>query len=120
MGKELSPLRKWASRYRKTITNAIWNDLTIAFVCTALPAVYRIKDIEGGEYPGQAAAEISRRVAELKPGIITEAVVGFLVILLVLFVPILLYRFWFEHRINLIKKLAKAELLLTIKKKHGC
>lgn len=115
MGKESSPLKKWAVQYRKTISNAIWNDLTVAFACTALPAVYRIKDIEGGEYPGQTAAEISRRLAELKPGIITEALVGFCIIMIALFVPILLYRFWLEHRINLIEKLKEYR-----KKKKNC
>ena len=105
MGKESSPLKKWAVTYRKTIINAIWNDLTVAFLCSCLPAVYRIADIKGGEYPGQAAAVINQRLVELGPGIITEAVVRFLLVMIVLFFPILIYRFWLEHRIRLIQKM---------------
>ncbi|MCM1057838.1 MAG: hypothetical protein NC517_09540 [Firmicutes bacterium] len=105
MEKEAFSLKKWVSQYRRTISNAIWNDITLAFVCIILPALHKIDNIRAGEYPSQTAAEINRRIAELRPGIITEALIGFLVIALALFIPILLYRFWLEHRIDLIKML---------------
>ncbi len=98
-------MKRWAKRYRKTIINAILNDFTVALVCSALPAIYRFIDIKGGEYPGQATAEINQRLAELGPGIVIEAVICFLIIMIVLFVPILIYRFWLEHRIKLIQTL---------------
>lgn len=103
MAKETSPLKKWIVQYRRTIINAILNDFTVALPCSCLPAIYKIKSIESGEYPGQAADIISQRLAELRPGIITEAVIRFWVIMIVLFVPILIYRFWLEHRIKLIQ-----------------
>lgn len=105
MGKESSPLKKWAVTYRKTIINAICNDFTVAFPCAYLPGIDRIAGIKAGEYPGQAADMINRRLAELMPEIITGAVVRFLVIMIVLFVPILIYRFWHEHRIRLIQEM---------------
>ncbi len=105
MGKEASFLRKWGVQYRRAIINAIWNDFTVALLCSCLPAIYRIKDIKAGEYPGEAAAVINQRLAELRPGIIAEAVVSFLVIMIVLFLPILIYRFRLEHKIKLIQRL---------------
>lgn len=105
MPKETSSLKKWIIQYRRTIFNAILNDFTVALPCSCLPAIYRIKEIEAGEYPGQAADIISQRLAELRPGIITQAVISFFIIMVVLFIPILIYRFRLEHQINLIQRL---------------
>lgn len=97
--------KKQLRPYRRTILNALCNDFSVALLCAALPAIYKIKSIEAGEYPGQAAEVIQQRLAELRPGIIADAVICFFVVMILLFIPILIYRFRLEHGVNLVQKL---------------
>lgn len=97
--------KKQLRPYRRTILNALCNDFSVALLCAALPAIYKIKSIEAGEYPGQAAEVIQQHLTELRPGIIADAVICFFVVMILLFIPILIYRFRMEHGVNLVQKL---------------
>lgn len=93
------------TQYRKTIMQAVINACTCAFTISWFPALYKIKSLEIGEYPEEPAEIVYARLQEMKPIIIRNAVICFVLLLIVFLVVFLIYWFKRSHGINLIKEL---------------
>lgn len=98
-------LKKVMAQYRKTIGRAILLAQQIALIFAWFPALNKIKSLEIGEYPEEPAEIISARLQEMRPIVIREAIIRFLLLTLLFFILELIYWFKRNHDINLIQEL---------------
>lgn len=98
-------LKKGISQYRKTVIRSIISAWVTANLFSWFPAIDKIKSLEIGEYPEEPAEIISARLQEMRPVIIREAVITFLLLMIIFFAIYLIYWFMRNHNINLIRKL---------------
>lgn len=101
-------LKKTLAQYRKTIGSVIFSAQQIALIFSWFPALNKIKGLEIGEYPEEPAEIISARLQEMRPIIIRDAVIRFLLLTLLFFIIELFYWFKRNHDINLFKEIKKA------------
>ena len=92
-------------QYRKTIGRAMLLAQQIALIFAWFPALNKIKSLEIVEYPEEHAEIISARLQEMRPFVIRQAIIRFLLLTLLFFIIELLYWFKRNHDINLIKEL---------------
>lgn len=111
--------KKWFSQYSKTILNTILNVFCIGLIFSALTAIYTISGIKAGEYPGLSSDMISEQLNKAMPNIIIESLIKCLLIMVVLFIPVLIYRFRIENKIDLIKRLKSYLIKKKISKTNG-
>lgn len=104
MKEKLDLLKKGLSQYRKAFIKAICGALTVANLAW-WPAVDKINSLEIGEYPEEPAEIISARLQEMRPVIIRDAAVTFLLLFIIFFILYLLMWFKRDYNINLIRKL---------------
>ncbi|MCI9073284.1 MAG: hypothetical protein HFH80_10900 [Lachnospiraceae bacterium] len=113
MRQTLDSVKKGIVQYGRIIIRSIICAGLIAFNFSWLPALYRIRSLEIGEYPEEPVEIISARLQEMRPVIIGQAVLSFFLLLILFLIIFLLYWFKREHNINLIQKIRA-----TIKKKN--
>lgn len=104
MKNNLTQWKKWFSQYPKTIINTLLNVFIIGLIYSSMTAIYTISGIRAGEYPGQSSDMISEQLNIAIPNIIIESLIKCLLIMIILFIPVLIYRFRIENKINLLKK----------------
>ncbi len=105
--KKLELLKKWLSQYRKIVIDSFIVACSTRLSLSAVPAVLRIKSIEAGTYPEEPIEIISRRLQEMRPVIIMEAVAAFFLFTAVYFVIQLYVRFKRKYNINFFQKFKK-------------
>lgn len=98
-------IKKGLQQYRKTIGRAMLLAQQIALIFAWFPALNKIKSLEIGEYPEEPAEIISARLQEMRPFVIRQAIIRFLLLTLLFFIIELLYWFKRNHDINLIQEL---------------
>ena len=103
--KRKSFLKKLYTKYCKTIIYSIINAFSCAFIYAFWTATYKILIIKAGEYPEEPRNIINERLGQVLPSIIVESIIKFLIIMIVLIIPILLYRFRVDNKINLVYEL---------------
>lgn len=105
MKQKLVMVKKGVSKYWKALINTIISTLVTAVPFAWYPALYRIKSLEAGEYPGESAEVISARLLEMRPGIIREALVRFLLLAVLFFMIYFIYWVKRYYNISLIQKM---------------
>lgn len=97
-------MKKCFSLYSKTIKNSILNAFCFGLIFSAFTAIHKISEIKAGEFPGQSRDIINKQLNQVLPNIIVESVIKCLLIMIIFFIPILIYRFKVENKISLIRE----------------
>ncbi len=103
--KRKSFFKKLYTKYSKTIIYSIINAFSCAFIYAFWTATYKILNMKAGEYPEEPRNIINERLVQVLPCIIVESIIKCLIITIVLIIPILLYRFRVDNKINLVYEL---------------
>ena len=99
--KRKSFLKNLFTKYTKTITYSIINAFSCAFIYAFWSASYKILSIKAGEFPEESKNIIKERLVEVLPSIIVESIIKCLIIMIILIIPLLIYRFRIDNKINL-------------------
>lgn len=107
MKQKMDLLKKLISKYQKAFINSAISAFSTALPLSWLPAIYKIRGLEIGEYPEEPAEIILARLREMRPVYLKEAVIKFLLIFIISFFIYSLYWFKKHYNINLVDKLIK-------------
>lgn len=105
MKEKFSLLKNELFHYRKTVFDSVISALLTAVPFAWLPAIYKIKSLEIGEYPEEPVEIVSARLQAMRPVIIRHGAIIFLLLTIILFLVLLFWRFKRRHNINLIRQL---------------
>lgn len=99
--------RGFSKGYLRTIIDSISHTFLFGFPYALWTAIYKLSGIKAGEYPDMAKELIEQKYYEALPIVIADSIIKCLLIMFILLIPSLIYRFKISHNINLIHELKK-------------
>lgn len=102
MKQKLDILKNGISKYRKIVNRSLITAFGVAFAIAVQSAVYRMNSLKLGEYPEEPAEIIQARILQMQPIIVRDAIICFVLLLILFFVIYLAYWLNRDYNISLI------------------